>query len=110
MKNKIEHYPSSGNVFKDGNIPNPELALRKAELIMKIDQIISERKLTQKEAAKLLGTTQPKLSALLHGKLSSFTFDLLFQYLNRLNQIIEISTKDRRSDVGDYVENRISAR
>ena len=108
MKNKIEHSPSSGNVFKDGNIPDPNLALKKAELISKIDQLITQRKLTQKDAAKLLGTTQPKISALLRGRLSSFTFDLLFQYLDRLNQNIEISTKER--DLGASAEKRISAR
>lgn len=109
MKTKIEHYPSTGNVFKDGNIQDHELALKKAELIMKIDQLIIQKKLTQKEAAKLLGTTQPKISALLRGKLSSFTFDLLFQYLTKLNQMIEISTKEKRHDAADY-EHRISAR
>lgn len=110
MKNKIEHYPSSGNVFKDGNIPDSHLALKKAELILKIDQIIAHRNLTQKDAAKLLKTTQPKLSALLSGNLSSFTFDLLFQYLDRLNQSVEISTKDKTSGTLISPENRPSAR
>ena len=92
MKKNIEYYPSSGNVFKDGGLQDPEDALAKANLILKIDRLIKQKKLTQKDAAKLLGTTQPKISALLRGKLSSFTFDLLFQYLRKLDQSIEIST------------------
>ena len=89
---KTKYTVGSDNIFRDSNIPNPETALAKAKLVLQIDKLIEQKGLTQKEAAKLLGTTQSKISALLSGRLSSFTFDLLFTYLNKLNRNVEIST------------------
>ena len=43
--------PSSGNVFADLSIPNPDLAFAKAELVQRIRDLIGERKLTQALAA-----------------------------------------------------------
>ena len=53
----------SGNVFADLGIPNPDLALAKAELVQRIRDLITERNLTQAKAADLLGLDQPKVSA-----------------------------------------------
>ena len=53
----------SGNVFADLGIPNPDLALAKAELVQHIRGLIAERKLTKAKAAELLGLDQPKVSA-----------------------------------------------
>ena len=44
----------SGNVFADLGLPNPDLAMAKAELVQRIRHLITERKLTQAKAAKLL--------------------------------------------------------
>ncbi len=100
MTSKPKYTVSSGNIFKDTGIPNPEVALAKSKLILQIDRIIEQQGLTQKEAAKILGTTQSTVSALLRGRLSSFTFDLLFNYLNKLNQNIEISTsQDKKASI-----------
>ena len=54
----------SGNVFADLGLPNPELALAKAELVRRIRAVIAERKLTQAKAAQILRLDQPKVSAL----------------------------------------------
>ncbi len=68
---------SSGNVFADLGLKKPEELLAKAELVQRIADIIAERKLTQVRAAKLLGVDQPKVSALLRGKLDGFSIDRL---------------------------------
>ena len=47
----------SGNVFADLGIPNPDLALAKAELVRRIRDVIAERKLTQAKAAGGSGST-----------------------------------------------------
>jgi predicted XRE-type DNA-binding protein len=70
---------SSGNVFADLGLENPGELLAKAELVQRIADIIAERKLTQVRAAKLLGIDQPKVSALLRGKLDGFSTDRLCQ-------------------------------
>jgi predicted XRE-type DNA-binding protein len=82
--------PSSGNVFADLGFANPEEELAKADLALRISQLLSERKLTQKQAASLLGVDQPKVSALLRGKLEGFSTERLLRFLNRLGQNVEI--------------------
>jgi predicted XRE-type DNA-binding protein len=81
---------SSGNVFADLGLKNPEELLAKAELVQRVVDIIVERKLTQVRAAKLLGIDQPKVSALLRGKLDGFSTDRLFRFLNALGRDVEI--------------------
>ena len=49
----IEYTESSGNVFADLGILNPEEALAKAEIASKIHDIIKEKKLTQAKALSL---------------------------------------------------------
>ncbi|WP_304511160.1 helix-turn-helix domain-containing protein [Aquisphaera insulae] len=89
---------SSGNVFADLGLKNPEELLAKAHLVQRIADIIAERKLTQIRAAKLLGIDQPKVSALLKGKLEGFSTDRLFRFLNALGSDVEIVIRPARED------------
>ena len=73
----MEVTPSCGNIFADLGLPNPELALAKAALSIKIEDIIQERGLTQAQAAKLMGLTQPNVSDILRGHMDGFTLDRL---------------------------------
>jgi predicted XRE-type DNA-binding protein len=88
---------SSGNVFADLGLPNPELRLLKAELTSKIAQLIEKRGWTQAQTAERTGLDQPKVSRLLRGQLSGFSSDRLFAILNRLGHSVEvrISPKQR---------------
>src|SRR5207245_7374598 len=92
----IEIEPSSGNVFADLDLPNPQELLAKAKLVQRIIDIIAERKLTQGRAATLLGIDQPKVSALVRGKLDGFSSDRLFRFLNALGQNVEIVLRPTR--------------
>jgi predicted XRE-type DNA-binding protein len=87
---------SSGNVFADLGLDNPEELLAKAELVQRICDILAERKLTQVRAAKLLGIDQPKVSALVRGKLDGFSTDRLFRFLNALGSDVEIVIRPAR--------------
>ncbi len=99
MKNEtsIELEKSSGNVFEDLQLPNPEEHLFKAELAYSINNLIKKRGLKQKDAANLLGIDQPKISALSKGRLSGFSIERLFRFLAILNQDIEIIIKPHLS-------------
>jgi predicted XRE-type DNA-binding protein len=90
MSRKTRVTASSGNVFKDLGLPNPEELLAKAELVRQISNVIEQRGLTQVEAAEVLGTTQPKVSDLLRGRLSGFSMERLIRYLNALNRDVQI--------------------
>lgn len=49
-------------------------------------------------AAALMGIDQPKVSALLNGRLASFSTDRLLRLLTALGQDIEIVVKEKASD------------
>jgi len=86
---------SSGNVFADLSVADPEEALVKAELVGAISAIIGGRHLTQTEAAELLGIDQPKISALLRGRLTGFSVDRLLRFLVALDRDVEIVVKPK---------------
>src|SRR5512133_1360601 len=90
-----EFTPSSGNVFADLNLPHADDLLAKAELAAKIIAEIQRRRLTQSQAASLLGVDQPKISALKQGKLSGFSIERLIRLLLLLGRDIEITVKRR---------------
>lgn len=86
---------SSGNIFEDMGLANAEERLAKAKIAAIINRIIEEKGLTQKEAAKILGINQPKVSALKNGRLKGFSIERLFSYLEALDQHIEITITDK---------------
>lgn len=90
MSKNIAHTVSSGNVFADLGLPDADTLLIKAELVRQISVIIRERHLTQSETAKLLGLDQPKVSALLSGRLRGFSLERLTRFLNALGRDVEI--------------------
>ena len=55
-----------------------------------LNQLLDERGLAQAEAAKVLGLTQPKISALRHYKLTGFSVERLMNLLTALDQDVEI--------------------
>lgn len=95
IKSSIEVIQSTGNVFEDLNLPNPEEYLAKAKLAQQINKIIDSRGLKQTEAAKLLEIDQPKISMIVRGQLSSFSLERLMSYLNKLDQDIQIIVKPK---------------
>jgi len=84
---------SSGNVFADLGLPNPEERLAKAHLAFRIGAAIRGRRLTQARAARILKIDQPKVSRLLRGQLSGFSTERLMQFLTLLGRDIEIVVK-----------------
>jgi len=88
---------SSGNVFADLGLPDPQDDLYKADLLIQICRLIKERRLTQAKAAAILGVDQPRVSDLIRGKLGRFSTDKLFSFLNALGQEIEIACRPVRT-------------
>lgn len=85
-----EHTVSGGNVFADLGLPNAEELQAKAMLANQIASIVTHRHLTQVEAARILGTGQPKVSELLAGRLDGFSIERLIRYLNALDRDVQI--------------------
>jgi len=89
MKNEPRITEGSDNVYADLRLPDPDVALAKANLAIRIKQSIEEQHLTQIQAAKLLGVDQARVSALVCGPLSGFSTDRLFCFLNALGRDVE---------------------
>ncbi len=90
-KRKIDE--SSGNVFEDLGLPDSDELLAKAELARRISEIVRGRRLTQQQAARVLGTTQPNVSNLINGRLTGLSLERLVRYLNALGRDVEIVVK-----------------
>jgi predicted XRE-type DNA-binding protein len=76
----IEHEKSSGNVFADLGFPNSEQELVKAKLTARIYRLLKDQGLTQIETAKLLGTTQARVSALMRCRPVSISVGRLMEF------------------------------
>lgn len=99
---EIEH--GSTNVYADLGLDNAEEMLVKAQLASKIGEIVKRRKLTQVQAAELLGMTQPKLSNLLRGQFRGISESKMLECLTRLGRDVEIVVKTtRRSRITGHV-------
>lgn len=95
MSKEIDIQVSSGNIFADLGMPNADEMLMKAKLVRQINQIITQRKLNQLQAAEVLGIDQPKVSALMRGKLTGFSTERLFRFLNALGCDVQIVVKPK---------------
>ena len=84
---------SSGNIFADLGFKDSEQELLKAKLTLQIHRLVTERGLTQNQAAKLLGTTQSQMSALMRCKPVSVSVGKLMEFLTVLGQDVEVTVK-----------------
>jgi len=91
-------HKSSGNVFRDVGFPPEEAAhlLIRADLMIEVERVLKERGLTQVQAAKLLGITQPRVSDLVRGRVTLFTIDTLVEFLARLGIGVTVRLKKAR--------------
>ena len=87
---------SSGNVYADIGVAQPEAMLVKAQLAQRVGSIISARKLTQREAAEIIGVPQPKLSNILRGQFRGVSEAKLMDCLLRLGNDVQIVVKPAR--------------
>ena len=100
MSEEIITTPSTGNVFADLGLPDPDQDLTKANLVHAIGDIIRDRGMSQKDAAEVLCVDQGKVSALLRGRISGFSTDRLMRFLTRLGHNVNIVVDLQNSDHG----------
>ena len=76
--------------FTDGEAQN--LALR-SDLMIRIEKLVLATGLTQQESAKVLGVTQPRLNALLKGRIEDFSIDALVNMLARAGMQVKMTVR-----------------
>jgi predicted XRE-type DNA-binding protein len=89
---------SSGNVYGDIRVAHAEAMLAKAQLAQRVGSIIAARKLTQREAAEIIGVPQPKLSTILRGQFRGVSEAKLMDCLLRLGN--DVQPARRKASVG----------
>ena len=92
----LEQEPSTGNVFADLGLADPGGHQIKAGLVVRIHQIIRQRKLTQAAAAELMGIDQPKVSAMLAGQFRGYSVERLMRFMVALGHDVEIVVRPRK--------------
>ena len=95
MTERLKIECGSGNVFLDIGFSPEEaqnLHLRSA-LMTRVEQFVKRSGVTQTEAARALGITQPRLNDLLRGKIDKFSLDALVNMLGHAGMRIELRVK-----------------
>src|SRR5258708_33486028 len=89
-RNAERNYPAvtrgTGNVLADLGFPKATERQAKLRLAYALNQVLEERKLSQADAAKVLGLMQPKISALRPYKLTGLSVERLMNLLTALDQ------------------------
>ncbi len=100
-----DYEKSSGNVFADLGFRNSKQELLKAQLTVEIYKHLKARGITQQQAAKLLGTTQAQVSALMRCKPVSVSVGRLMEFLTVLGQDVKVTVRPapRRRKAGNMV-------
>ena len=96
----IEVETGSGNVFADLGLADAEKLKIKSGLVIEITRAVRKLGLTQEEAGRRMGLSQPKVSALLRGDFANLSERKLMDCLNRLGYDIEITVKPAAEPVG----------
>lgn len=95
MTRRLKMEKSGGNVFLDLGFPPEEAQnlLVRADLMIEVERYVKQSGLTQKEAAKRLGITQPRLNDLLRSKIQKFSLDALVNMLARVGRRVSVKVK-----------------
>ena len=96
----VEVHRGSGNVFADLGLADAEKLKIKTGLVIEIRKAMRSRGLTQQEAAKRMGITQPKVSDMMRGDFTNLSERKLMDCLIRLGYDIEIKIRPAKEEIG----------
>lgn len=101
-KKKKDFEISIENIFSDLGLDHADELMARAKLLHEVGTLIKASGFSQQEAAKKLGISQPKVSMLVSGRLSSFSTDTLLHYLSILGCDVQIHVRKPKSRVGIF--------
>lgn len=86
---------SSNNVFRDLGFPQAEAQnlLLRGDLVIHIRKVIDKLGITQAEAAKRAGITQPRMNDLIKNHTHKFTLDALVNVAAQLGYTVKLTLK-----------------
>lgn len=95
-RRKGKNPKGTDHVLLDLGFEDAEALSVKANLALKLNELIDERGLSQTEAAAIIGMTQPKISQVRRYKLQNISLEQLMQALVSLDQHVEIVVQPAR--------------
>ncbi len=94
----VDYEVSTGNVFADLGLPNPEERMAKALLSIAIERAMKAAHLSRAAAAELVPCAEADLSQVIRGELSDFSMDRLFRILNALGMDVRIEVTPKSAE------------
>ncbi len=96
MTRKIRVEAGSENIFADLRLPDAEAHFLKAQIVSEIYRLTSERKLTQAQAGKRMGISQPEVSRMFKGHFREYSVDRLIEFLTTFDRDVEIVVRPHK--------------
>lgn len=96
MKRKASITAGSGNIFADLNLPDAGTHFLKAQIVSEVYRLTKERKLTQVQAGKRMGISQPEVSRMFKGHFREYSIDRLMEFLTLFDRDVDIVVKPHR--------------
>jgi predicted XRE-type DNA-binding protein len=87
---------TTDNIFADLGLDDADEMVTRSDLMSEVVSLIRNSDLSQKEIAKILGISAPKVSALMKGKINDFSNETLMNYLAHLGCDLEIRVTPKK--------------
>lgn len=96
MTRKVKVETSNGNIFADLGLPDAENHFLRAQIVSEIYRLANGRKLTQAQAGKLMGISQPEVSRMFKGHFREYSIDRLMGFLTSFDRDVEIVVRPHK--------------
>ena len=101
MARKAKVEEGSGNIFADLGLPDADTHFLKAQIVSEVYRLTNERNLTQAEAGKLMGISQPEVSRMFKGHFREYSVERLMGLLTSFDRDVEIVAKPHKGKSGE---------
>jgi len=96
MTRRVKVDVGSGNIFADLGLPDADAHFLKAQIVAEIYRLTNQRKLTQAQAGKLIGISQPEVSRMFKGNFREYSIDRLMAFLTAFDRDVEIVVRPHK--------------
>jgi predicted XRE-type DNA-binding protein len=93
MRRKVKVAVGGPNIFADLGLPGADTHFLKAQIVSEIYRLTKERKLTQSDAGKRMGISQPEVSRMFKGNFREYSIERLMEFLTGFDRDVEIVVK-----------------
>jgi predicted XRE-type DNA-binding protein len=96
MTRKAKVEVGGPNIFADLGLPDADTHFLKAQIVSEIYRLTNERKLTQAQAGKRLGISQPEVSRMFKGNFREYSIERLMEFLTSFDRDVDIVVRPHK--------------